>query len=99
MHNNYVANVYRRNGLISSSINNVTINTAYVSLPYMIEDAILRGEGRGEWDRWGDELMGVYENHLVDRIRSHFKSGVWFNKLSDEGEAEILSIKVRMLAD
>lgn len=96
MTDNYTAKVYGYDGKICASIKNVSINTAFNALPFMIEDAIRRGQGKGEWDAFGEELGNVTENSLTNRIRTQFWSNTWFDKLSNDGEDVILTIKVRL---
>jgi hypothetical protein len=96
MQDNYVAKVYGKDGKICASMKNVSINTAYRALPFMIEDAIKRGEGTGDWDVYGEEMWHVQAENLIRRIRDNFLTTTWFDTLSNEGEATILTIKVRL---
>lgn len=93
---NYTAKVYGNDGKIIASIKNASINTAFNALPYMIEDAIMRGQGTGAWDIYGEELESRTLGAITNRVRDHFRSTTWFDKLDNEGEAVILTLKVKM---
>lgn len=96
MADNYTAKVYGKNGKIIASIKNASINTAFNALPYMIEDAIMRCEGTGDWDIYGEEMAPYTLGSIINKIRDTFRSTTWFDKLDNEGEAVIMTIKVKM---
>ena len=96
MDNNYIVKVYGKDGKIVATLKDASINTVYRALPFMIEDALLRGQGTGEWDIYGEELWEVTETSFIGRIRSNFETTLWFDELSNDGEATILTIKVKM---
>lgn len=96
MADNYTCKVYGKNGKIIASLKNASINTAFNALPYMIEDAILRSEGTGAWDIYGEELGSYTIGSITNKIRDTFRNTLWFDKLDNEGESVIMTVKVKM---
>lgn len=91
MHDNYEIKIQRKDGFTLQSVQNVSINTAWRILPWLIEDLVTRGEG-------SDPAMNMEFTSTRDCVRAHFSQHeyTWFNKLADEGYVSIFDLSINM---
>lgn len=91
MYDNYSIRIQRKDGFTLQSVQNVSINTAWRILPWLIEDLVTRGEGH-------DPAANLDHTTTRDEVRKHFELNqhTWFNQLADNGYVSLFDLSVYM---
>jgi len=91
MYDNYSIRIQRKDGFTLQAVQNVSINTAYRVLPWLVEDLVTCGEGH-------DPASGQDQTTTRDATREWFAQHdqIWFNKLADNGYTSIFDLSIYM---
>jgi hypothetical protein len=91
MHDNYSIRIQRKDGFTLQTVQNVSINTAWRILPWLLEDLVTRGEGY-------DPAAELDHSTTRDEVRKYFELNqhVWFNQLADNGYVSLFDLSVTM---
>ena len=91
MYDNYEIKIQRKDGFTLQAVQNVSINTAWRVLPWLIEDLVTRGEGT-------DPAANMDFTPTSDAVRHHFTTHPkeWFNQLADNGHVSLFDLHINM---
>lgn len=91
MYDNYNIKIQRKDGFTLQTVQNVSINTAWRTLPWLIEDLVTRGEGY-------DPAAELDHTSTRDEVRKYFQrhEHVWFNELSNNGYVSLFDLSIHM---
>lgn len=91
MSDNYNIKIQRKDGFTLQAVQNVSINTAWRILPWLIEDLVMRGEG-------SDPSATLEHIACRDAVRDHFVQHphIWFNQLADTGYVSLFDLSITM---
>jgi hypothetical protein len=93
MYDNHTLSIQTKDGFVLQTVPNVSINTAWRILPWLIEDQVWRGHGENPWK--DEDYAG--ETEIRRHVRQWFKDHCnWFDDVTNEGESVILGITVLM---
>ena len=93
MYDNHTVTIQTKDGFVLQIVANVSINTAWRILPWLIEDQIWRGHGTDL--AAGRDFAG--EAVIRSDVRQWFKDHCnWFDDVTNEGESVILGLTVLM---
>lgn len=92
-YDNYNLTIQTTEGFTLQAVQNVSINTAYRILPFLLEDLVQRGHGSVSWDRF-DNSVESDRSHVRAWFKDH--TPFWFDPISNEGQSSVFGLNVRM---